>query len=197
LKLVARTLSLFIVFVVTAAIFSGTAFAQGAGGASSGGAEQVFIKVGIIDIDGVRANSKAVQDIHKQITKYRDQIQSSIQKEEKELRKANDELARQRTILSPDAFEVERAKFEKRFAELQKRVQQSKQSLAKVQAEANEKVDKVILEAIQKIIVDEGYTLILKKSATVASASALDLTGDILAILDKELPSVKVSDPTK
>jgi len=197
LKLVARTLSLFIVFVVTAAIFSGTAFAQGAGGASSDGAEQVFIKVGIIDIDGVRANSKAVQDIHKQITKYRDQIQSSIQKEEKELRKANDELARQRTILSPDAFEVERAKFEKRFAELQKRVQQSKQSLAKVQAEANEKVDKVILEAIQKIIVDEGYTLILKKSATVASASALDLTGDILAILDKELPSVKVSDPTK
>ena len=197
MKLVARTLSLFIVFVVTAAIFSGTAFAQGAGGASSDGAEQVFIKVGIIDIDGVRANSKAVQDIHKQITKYRDQIQSSIQKEEKELRKANDELARQRTILSPDAFEVERAKFEKRFAELQKRVQQSKQSLAKVQAEANEKVDKVILEAIQKIIVEEGYTLILKKSATIASANALNLTDGILARLDKDLPSVKVSDPTK
>jgi len=197
LKPVARILSLFIVFVVTAAIFSGTAFAQGAGGASSDGAEQVFIKVGIIDIDSVRANSKAVQDIHKQITKYRDQIQSSIQKEEKELRKDNDELARQRTILSPDAFEAERAKFEKRFAELQKRVQQSKQSLARVQAEANEKVDKVILEEIQKIIVDEGYTLILKKSATVASASALNLTDGILAGLDKELPSVKVSDPTK
>jgi len=197
LKLVARTLLLFIAFAATAAIFSGSAFAQSKDGASGDGAEQVFIKVGIIDIDSVRARSKAVQDIHKQITKYRDQIQSSIQKEEKDLRKANDELARQRTILSPDAFEAERVKFEKRFTELQKLVQQSKQSLANVQAEANEKVDKVILEAIQKIIVEEGYTLILKKSATIASANALNLTDGILARLDKDLPSVKVSDPTK
>ena len=197
MKLVARTLLLFIAFAATAAIFSGSAFAQSKDGASGDGAEQVFIKVGIIDIDSVRARSKAVQDIHKQITKYRDQIQSSIQKEEKDLRKANDELARQRTILSPDAFEAERVKFEKRFTELQKLVQQSKQSLANVQAEANEKVDKVILEAIQQIIVEEEYTLILKKSATIAGANALNLTDGILARLDKDLPSVKVSDPTK
>lgn len=192
-----RFLSVLVIFAAITIIFVHTALAQNKPADGTGDQTQVFIKVGIIDIDGVRSRSAAVNDIHKQITKYRDQIQASIQKEEKDLRKANDELARQRTILSPDAFEAERVKFENRLSELQKRVQQSKQSLAKVQAEANEKVDKVILEVIQGIIAEEHYTLILKKSATVASANALNLTDGVLALLDKSLPSVKVSDPTK
>ena len=158
---------------------------------------EVFIKVGIINIEGVRANSSAVKNIRKQITKFRNDIQSVIQKEETGLRKANNELARQRTILSPDAFNAERIKFEKRLSALQKRVQDSKQSLGRVQSEATAKVDKAILEVIQKIIVEDGYTLILKKSATIANAQVLDLTSDVLGRLDKNLPAVKVSNPGK
>ncbi|MCK5166745.1 MAG: OmpH family outer membrane protein [Rhodospirillaceae bacterium] len=161
------------------------------------GQAKVFIKVGIIDIVGVRTNSSAIKDIHKQITKFRDNIQATIQKEEKDLRKANDELARQRTILSPEAFNAERVKFEKKLSALQKRVQDSKQSLGRVQAEATAKVDKAILGAIQKIIEEDGYTLILKKSSTIANAQILDLTADILKRLDKNLPAVKVSNPSK
>ncbi len=157
----------------------------------------VFIKVGIINIEGVRANSSAVKDIRKQVTKFRGNIQSVIQKEEKDLRKANDELARQRTILSPDAFDAERVKFEKRLSALQKRVQDSKQSLGRVQSEATIKVDKAILGVIQKIIAEDGYTLILKKSATIANAQVLDLTANVLKRLDKNLPTVKVSNPSK
>ena len=197
MKFTGRVLSVFASIALMAVVFSGTSFAQDKGEEGNTGDAQVFIKVGIIDIEGVRARSLAVQGIHKQITAYRNQMQASIQQEEKALRKANDELTRQRTILSPDAFEAEKAKFEKSFSELQKMVQQSKQSLSRVQSEANEKVDKAILEAIQKIITEEGYTLILKKSATVASANALNLTDGILARINEALPSVDVSDPTK
>lgn len=158
---------------------------------------KVFIKVGIIDIERVRATSAVVKSIRKQITKFRTAIQADIQKEEVDLRKANDELARQRTILSAESFDAERIKFEKRLSALQKRVQDSKQALGRVQAEAIAKVDKAILEEIQKIITKDGYTLILKKSSTIAVAQALDLTSGILKSLDLALPSVKVSDPTK
>lgn len=158
---------------------------------------KVIIKVGIIDIVSVRTNSSAVKDIHKQIAKFRDSIQATIQKEEKDLRKTNDELARQRTILSPEAFNNERVKFEKRLSALQKRVQDSKQSLGRVQSEATVKVDRAILGIIQEIIKEDEYTLILKKSSTIANAQVLDITSDIIKRLDKKLPAVKVSNPNK
>jgi len=196
LKFIIRTLSVFIIFTMVEVVFAGAAFSQSKDAVSSVAQQQITVKIGVIDIEGIRARSLAVQDIHKQLTQYRNKIQSYVQKEEKDLRKANDELVRQRTILSPDAFEVEKTKFEKRLSKLQKFVQESKQSLSKVQAEANEKVDNGILGVIQEIIKKDNYTLILKKSATVASANVINLTDRVLGNLDKELPSVKVSDPT-
>ncbi|MDH5187921.1 MAG: OmpH family outer membrane protein [Rhodospirillaceae bacterium] len=196
MKFIIRTLSVFIIFTMVEVVFAGAAFSQSKDAVSSVAQQQITVKIGVIDIEGIRARSLAVQDIHKQLTQYRNKIQSYVQKEEKDLRKANDELVRQRTILSPDAFEVEKTKFEKRLSKLQKFVQESKQSLSKVQAEANEKVDNGILGVIQEIIKKDNYTLILKKSATVASANVINLTDRVLGNLDKELPSVKVSDPT-
>ncbi|MCK5546419.1 MAG: OmpH family outer membrane protein [Rhodospirillaceae bacterium] len=197
MKSLSHLFSIALIAVWAALSFPHSSMAQETTASKDAGQAKVFIKVGIIDIVGVRTNSSAIKDIHKQITKFRDNIQATIQKEEKDLRKANDELARQRTILSPEAFNAERVKFEKKLSALQKRVQDSKQSLGRVQAEATAKVDKAILGAIQKIIEEDGYTLILKKSSTIANAQILDLTADILKRLDKNLPAVKVSNPSK
>ncbi len=182
--------------LVIAAGFSGHAVAQTSTAQGASEPKGVFIKVGIIDIEGVRANSAAIKNIRAQIDKYRSAIQADIQNEEVALRKANEELARQRTILAPEAFNAERMKFEQKLAALQKKVQGSKQALGIVQAEAVKKVDQAILEAIQEVIQKENYTLILRKSSTVAAANALDLSQRMLAVVNKKLPNVKVADPS-
>ncbi|MCK5444713.1 MAG: OmpH family outer membrane protein [Rhodospirillaceae bacterium] len=182
--------------LVIVAGFSGHAVAQTSTAQGASEPKGVFIKVGIIDIEGVRANSAAIKNIRAQIDKYRSAIQADIQNEEVALRKANEELARQRTILAPEAFNAERMKFEQKLAALQKKVQGSKQALGIVQAEAVKKVDQAILEAIQEVIQKENYTLILRKSSTVAAANALDLSQRMLAVVNKKLPNVKVADPS-
>ncbi len=197
MKSLSHIFSIALMTALVALSFPHSSMAQATTASKDATQDKTFIKVGIIDVVGVRTNSSAVKDIHKQIAKFRDNIQAIIQKEEKNLRKANDELARQRTILSPDAFNNERVKFEKLLSALQKRVQDSKQSLGRVQGEATAKVDKAILGVIQEIIKEKGYTLILKKSSTVASAQVLDITADAIKRLDKKLPAVKVSNPSK
>lgn len=186
-----------LVGIAITAGFSGHAAAQTSGNEGASEPKGVFVKVGIIDIEGVRANSMAIKTIREQINKFRGAIQADIQREETELRKANEELARKRTILAPDAFDAERAKFEQKLVSLQKKVQGSKQSMSKVQAESIKKVDLAIFQVIEGIIKSDNYTLILNKSATVAVAKALDLSQRVLADLNAKLPSVKVTDPSK
>ena len=155
----------------------------------------ILLKIAIIDMEAIRRKAAAVNDIRDQIGKYRKEFQDEIQQEETKLRKANQELARQRTILSPDAFAEERRKFEQRFLDAQSLARQLKQELVKSNSEAMREV----LSSINRIAVDvaqeNSLTLILLKKHTFLAANNLDITKMVLDRLNVKLPSVKVSDP--
>ncbi len=161
----------------------------------SEGEAKSIIKVAVVDIQFVRTNAAAMKNIRAQMTKYRDDIQGDIQKEEVELRKANDELVRKRSIMEPAAFEAERKKFEERVVSLQRHVQRSKQALDNVQAEAIVKVDKMLLEVIAGIVKDEGLTLVFHKSATVVSVNSLNISNLALKRLDEKVSTITVAVP--
>ena len=54
---------------------------------------QVPLKIGVLDLKAIRANSLAIKDIRTQIENYRQGFQADIKKEEDALRIANQELA--------------------------------------------------------------------------------------------------------
>ena len=83
----------FFIFVITAPTTSSLAQAT-----------KNNIKIGVIDINMIIRDAKAFNSIREQISKYKEVYQAEIQKEEEALRNANQELARQRTLLSAEAF---------------------------------------------------------------------------------------------
>ena len=97
------------------------------------------IKIAIIDIEAIRLHAAVVKDIRSQIVKFRNVYQATIQKEEEELRAAEQELARKRAILAPEAFSEERRKWEQRLAGVQRMVQARRQDLDKAQGDAMSK----------------------------------------------------------
>jgi len=149
-------------------------------------------RVAVVDMSKVMAAAKAPQTIRSQINEKRKVFQAEIQKEEKDLREGNQELARQRNIMSPEAFKEERRKFEERFVAAQRKMQERKLTLDRARAGAMDKVATALKTVITKIVKDNGITLLLRKEQTVFTDKRLEVTNHVVSELDKLLPSVKV-----
>lgn len=158
---------------------------------------EVQIPIAVIDVQKILIDALAVKNIRQQITKYGTSFEEEIEKDRKEIRTANQELARQRTILSPEAFAEKRRKFEQRVVEVQRLVQQRQRELDKSRNEAMMVVNKSYTEIVWKIANELNLAVILRKSQTAYAIPTLDITKEVLTRLDKKLPTVKVSNPGK
>lgn len=153
------------------------------------------IKIGVIDINMIIRDAKAFNSIREQISKYKAVYQAEIQKEEEALRNANQELARQRTLLSAEAFAEKRTDFEKRVAGVQRLVQQRKQNLDRVQGTAMGKIQKSLQEIVVAFAVEQDISLILRKEQTILASKALLITKVVLDRLNTAMPTIKVAPP--
>ena len=158
---------------------------------------EVQIPVAIIDVQVILVDAKAVKNIREQITKFGTQFEEEIEKERNKIRTANQELARQRTILSPEAFAEKRRKFEQRVVEVQRLVQQRQRELDKSRNEAMIVLNKAYTEIVWKIAKELNLAVILRKNQTAYAVPSLDITRKVLTRLDEKLPTVKVSKPGK
>ena len=155
------------------------------------------IRIAVIDINMILREAAAFKSIRQQIGAYRDTFQSEIQKEEETLRKGNQELARQRTLLSAEAFAEKRQEFEAKVVAVQRLVQQRKQNLDKSQAQAMGQIQDVLSVIVTELSVEQKIPLILRKDQTILAGTALQITKQVLERLDAKMPSLTVPDPAK
>ena len=156
---------------------------------------EVFANIAVIDMITIRRDAKAFKHLRKQISGYRKQLKKNARDEDSELQKANRELARQRAIVTPEAFREERKKFESRLGKAQKTLQ----SRFRVLKIAEQKSEAKILNALQQATVDVAQKrrliLIIRKRAIVFWVEALEITKDVISRLDKKMPSFKIAVP--
>jgi len=157
--------------------------------------QKSLVRLAIIDVEAIRRQTAVVKDILGQIEKYRAGFQAEIKKEEDALRSANEELTRQRAILSPEAFAEERRKFEQRLEGVQRLLQKRKQELDDVRNEAMRTVQGALNDVVAELAQERRLTLILRKNQTILAAKALDITPIVLKRMDKKLPNLKVRKP--
>jgi len=151
----------------------------------------------VLDIGKIRRDAASVKSIREQIITYQNKLQGEIQKEQEALRTAQQELARKQTLLAPEAFADERHKFEQRVVGVQQMVQERRRSLEETQTNAMLQVENSLNEIIASQVEKNNYDIILRFSQVVFIKNAYDITDNVLAALDKKLPTVKVVIPTK
>lgn len=153
--------------------------------------------VAVLDVQRLQRDSAASKSIQGQIKKQFETHQQEITKQENELRNAEQELSRQRTLISPDAFAERRRQFEQRVANLQRDVQNRKRELDKSALAAQRIVEQSLNEIVQQLVTERKLTLVLVKNQTIFSAPELEITDDVMKRLNTKLPSVKVPPPAK
>jgi outer membrane protein len=151
----------------------------------------------VIDVQRVVRDAKATEMIRPQIEKLKDGYEDEFRKQEEKLQAANQDLARQRAILSPEAYAERRREFQQRASQMQRDVQDTKQRLDHALGTAMNSVHNMLRQITAEIAEEKSLTAIFPRTAVILVERKYDITDEVLKRLDARLPSVAVTMPDK
>lgn len=149
-------------------------------------------KIAVIDYRKILQESSASKDITAQLEANYNAHRKEIKKSEDDLRKAQEEIEKQKDTLTADALAAKRKDFQQKVIEVQKKVQSKKRSLDRAMGESREKLNQAIAAVTQEIATKEGYDLVIANSQVIVKSPSLDITDKVLAGVNSKLPKVKV-----
>lgn len=142
-------------------------------------------KVGYVDMDRVfdeyTETQKASQELNKEINARR----KEITKLENEITTMREELNTQEALLSKEEREKRIKEFNQKILDLQKYVRDVEMDLARKEETMTKKLITEILNVIKKVGEKEGYTLILRKDSILYGGDGMDLTDEVIKVLNK------------
>lgn len=154
------------------------------------GTQMVFI-----DQQEIQNEATAFRVLASEQAKMANVLQAEINKKEKDLRVADDELNKQRTVLSPDAYNQKRRDLDNRFQEAQHSVQNRKRDIDQSVGDAYNKVMQQVLQIVGDIVRENDYKVVFERKFLVAAETSLDISGEVVARLNKRMPTVAIANP--
>jgi outer membrane protein len=148
--------------------------------------------VAVIDYQRILREAKAARAIRDQVESRRRLYQDEIAGEEQRLHEADKELARQRGVLSAEAFAERRSAFEAEVAAVQRMVQERRRQLDQVAASSLNEVRSAMIEVVGELSDARGFNLVVPTSGLLLFSPRIDLTDEVLARLDRKLPNIRV-----
>lgn len=149
----------------------------------------------VLDSRLVLAQSSAGLALRQQAEQQGASMRAEVQKQEQELKNAQAELQRQRGQVPADQLERRARDLQKRASDAQSRLQGRTRGLDRAFGEAEQKIYQAMLQSTVEIVQDRGYQVILDKSQVVIHQGALEITGEVLARVNKRLPTVPLQIP--
>lgn len=152
-------------------------------------------QLGILDIEIIRRQSKMTQDMDRQITELRTKLGDEVKAEEAELRKAAEELERQRVIVAPETYTKNREELRQRTAKFRQEANARSQRLNAMRGRALKAFQEELNKAVRTYARANRYFLILSRRELVFFERPLDITAEVIKLLDQNVPSYQLTDP--
>ena len=149
--------------------------------------------IAVVDMQKIVGQSLAAVKVREFIENKKQEFSSELKNEEEELKKLQEDLANQRSIMPPDEFTELEGNFRKRVEGLQQMVAERNQLLEEILSKS---VQVIQLEAI-KIITDigkeKGLALTLDTSTVVIAANSINISNSVIELLNINLPEVDMN----
>lgn len=151
--------------------------------------------VAVIDMQRIINESLAGANIKLQLDKYRGALQTKVAAIEDSLRKEEAELKRQQRLLAPDVFQEKYRAFQRKVTDTRRRLRERQRQLEQGVGVAR----RTLLNEIRTIVSDmaskRGINLVQVSAQLVFFDGRLDITTEVMKILNKRLPKVDVPKP--
>ena len=95
--------------------------------------------------------------------------------------------------MAPAAFEEKRKEYENKVQNYNVTRQEKLMSIDRIVSESRNEVLNSLKPILEEIANDNGITVLLEKNSVLLNAENMDITEEALQVLNKKLPSIKVS----
>ena len=150
---------------------------------SSHGQEQIVY----LDLDNVVSNSKAGKIILSKLENSKKEALIKFEKKEKDLKKIEDQIKKQKNIISEDEFKKKIVEFRKEVSNFQKERQKVSNEFNQKRKKEFEEFFKKITPIIENYVSENNIDMVLDKKNIFVGSKKKNITGEIIRIIDKKI----------
>ncbi len=154
------------------------------------------IYFGTINMIKINETADALKALADQRVKYSEQLNKEAKKKEEELIKAKKEIEQKQAVLAKDVLEKKVNEYQQSVMNFQKDIQEKAQSIENNYREALQNVQETYLnDIIETIAKKKEITVILNSAQIISLNPALDITDDVIKVLNQKVKKVSMKTP--
>ena len=169
------------------------AHAQDNEGVSEENAEiKQHFPITVIDMQYIVARSSAAVLVREELEDLKKKYSLEISNEEEELKALQEELSSQRSILPPDEFSKMESEFREKVERLQTSVAEKNKEIEVILNRSVNAIQTKAIQIVTNIARERSLAAVLDTSTVVIAADSINISNQVLEILNKELPSLDI-----
>lgn len=153
--------------------------------AATDAAAQTALRIGYVDVSRAAARSKSIAATVKAAEDQLRLKQEELELKVREFRRAEEELASRRSVLSADVIRTEEARVEKLRDGIELMRLDIDKRLRKTESEVMGPAVDRILQSVNEVARRQGFDLILRSDVVIYGADTLDVTPLVIQELDR------------
>ena len=144
-----------------------------------------------VDMNSLINSSKAGTSINNQMKKVLDKNNSEYQSLEKKLLQEEKDLLNKKNVLDPDKYKTEVNTFKNKVNKIKIERNREIEDIQKRNVKAKNELVNVITKILAKYSAEKEINLVLRKESIILGKKTIDITSEILTLLDKEIKKIK------
>ncbi|MFO1188988.1 MAG: OmpH family outer membrane protein [Alphaproteobacteria bacterium] len=153
----------------------------------------VVFGFGVVDTRAVLEKADASKRLREQIEAERAKQLPEATALQNQIRQGRDELERQRLVLSPEAYAERRRAFEQQLQDMDRQMQEKAKPIAEAANAAARQIENTALKIVDAIAREKNIVMVFRREQILIADRRLDLTDEVIARLNKELPRVSLA----
>jgi outer membrane protein len=158
------------------------------------GEARTTIPFAVIDLQRVLTQSQAGKSALEQLDQLKAKYRGELNKLQEKIRSEQEDLTRQQSILAPEAFEEKRRAYQRDASDLQQTVQDRNTDFELTEKRAQGEILRAVEGILKQYLFDHSISFIFDRVNVLMADSSSDVTEDVMRLLNKQLPAVKLSE---
>ncbi len=149
--------------------------------------------ISYVDMDLLMNSSEAGKSISSQLTAIHKKTTSEFKKIEEELKKEETDLIKQKNVISNEEFEKKLSLLRNKTSDYQKQRKKSNDSLNEKRMNATSELVNLIQPILAEYANNNSISIIFQKKNIIIGKTELDITEDILKILNEKHKKIAIN----